>query len=99
MAFNITFQTYYIQLALQFVPHISATHTLTQTFIHQLHCQPHKATDCLVGAVRVRCLAQGYFSTWLGDAGVRTSILPVASNPALSPEPMPPFIVVLYVVC
>ena len=38
-------------------------YTFIHTFTHQLRCQPCKATASSLGAVRVRCLAQGHHDT------------------------------------
>ena len=67
----------------------SASLTFSYSYRHtsctnRRRCQPCKATISSLGAVGVRCLAQGHVDTWLGGAGDRTSNLLVANGSTLN---------------
>ena len=61
----------------------SCTHSHTNGSVNHARRQPASSS----GAVRVRCLAQGYLGT-LEGARDRTSNLSATSQPALPPEPL-----------
>ena len=67
-------------------------HPFINTFTHRRRSQPRRATASSSGAVRVRRLPHGHLDTLytLALAGVRTSNLPVTSQPAQPPGPLPP---------
>ena len=73
---------------------LSSKATYNHSFTHSqhsfTHSQPRRAPASSSCTVRVSRLAQGHLDTQRGGAGERTSNLPVTSQPAPPPEPLPP---------